>query len=500
MENRNHEVAGRRSGNDLRRIPCAGAVCALALAAGAIPGSAESVPVRIGTPSAGLFQEIGMLESGRFSSAGPFRDEWVDHFGAWFLERAYLGENLEIAVGMGGVFQYQKPEVASAGWGGSQYRNFFAGPSQATLAWRAPKAGLTATLGMLPFKYNPEAANLGEYLFRSNPYPGYLVTGGYAVVGAADAYLQGALAEMALGNFKVTLAALTETGFPPLYDGSLAALGSWTSGDGSLTLGAGVNCKRILQVRPSRTSPRQSRNAYFRKGGAWYTGNSNYYRSRLEFAASRHLASDSAYWKSALDSVTSWTADTVSPPDYRYYSAAGTIAMARFTLDPKPWFASGALGPADLKVYAEAALLGVKDYPVFYPEKADRLPVMFGINLPAFRWLDRFAVQGEWHRSPWLNSTERVATVGLPQPFMPRGNDTAFSRDAWYDAARRDDWSWSVLLEKAVMPGLTLSAQAARDHLRLVSLNTWFGPGLEADENLASSKDWYWMCRIGFAI
>ena len=261
----------------------------------AFAGEAQS-QASYGTPTIGLFQECGMLQSGRFSAAGPFHDEWVDHFGAFFIERASLGERLDIEVGLGGVFEYQKPEIISAGWGGSQYRNFFLGPSRATLSWRGGDPDhpwITATAGMFSHKYNPDAANLGEYLFRANPYPGYLLTGGYAIVGASDAYLQGAKAEMAFGNLGVTLMAVTETGFPPLYDLSLAALVRYATTDGSLEVGAGINAKRILPVRPSRTEPQSARNSYFRKGDTWYTGNTFFYRSRVDFAASRHDAVDS---------------------------------------------------------------------------------------------------------------------------------------------------------------------------------------------------------------
>jgi len=480
-----------------------------------------------------------MLQSGRFSAAGPFQHEWVDHFGAFFTEEAAIGDHLDIAVGLGGVFQFQKPEVTSAGWGGSQYKNFFVGPSRATLTYTAGgaeggaadvRAGgraagkqpwLKISAGMFPFKYNPDAGNLGEYLFRSNPYPNYLMTGGYAIIDNAGAYLQGANAEFRTGGFTFNLLAITETSMPPLYDLSLAALAKYTAGNGWLEVGAGIEGKRLIPVRPSRTEPQQAKNAYFQKAGVWYTGNTNEYRGRMDFAAAHQQTEDSARYRAILDSVTYWTTtdSTANPatgamvpyvhPDYQYYTAAGTILMGRFSLDPKRWFAweenggasrPGILGREDLKFYGEAALLGWKDYPVFYASKADRIPVMLGFNLPAFGWLDLFAIQVESFRSPYINSTERVATVGMPQPFLPRGADSSYSRNAYYDAAGKDDLSWSLLLKKEILPGVTLYSQVARDHLRMVSLNTWFGPALESDENLATSKDWYWMCRIGIGI
>lgn len=478
--------------------------------------SQSSDDVRYGSPSIGLFEEFGSLQSGRFSAAGPFQHEWVDHFGAYFVENVAVGDRLDISVGLGGIFQFQKPEVTSASWGGSQYKNFFVGPSRATLTYKVGNSEtpwLKLGAGMFPFKYNPNAANLGEYLFRTNPYPNYIMTGGYSIVNNSGAYLQGGNAEFLLGNLSFNLLLITETTMPPLYDGSIAGLAKYVVADGLLELGAGVNFKRILPVRPSRTTPELVKNAYFKKGGVWYTANTNDYRGRMDFAASRGLAADSIHYKAILDSVTFWTTtDSVADPaggagkvpyvhpKYEYFSASGTVVMARFSFDPKKLFASEVMGAEDLKIYGEAALLGVKDYPVFFDNKAERIPMMLGFNLPAFHWLDLLALQVEYYGSPYINSTERVATVGMPQPFMPRGTDSTYSKNSYYDAAGKDNLSWSLLLKKEIFPGVTLFSQVARDHLRLVSLNTWFGPALESDENLGTSKDWYWMCQIGIGI
>jgi hypothetical protein len=474
-------------------------------------------------PVLGLFQEAGMLQSGRFSAAGPFQQEWVDHFGAYFIEEVAVNDRLDVAVGLGGIFQFQKPEVTASGWGGSQYKNFFVGPSRATLSYTVGKLEspwLKIHAGMFPFKYNPDAANLGEYLFRSNPYPNYIMTGGYSIVNNSGAYLQGANAEFLFGNLTLNLLVISETTMPPLYDWSVAGLAKYQVGEGLLELGAGVEFKRLIPVRPSRTTPTRMKNAYFQKNGQWYTGSTNDYQGRMDFAASKNNVADSAKYRAILDSVVYWTTtdsvvDIVSGnkvaynhPDYEYFSSAGTVITGRFSLDLKKLFSSGAssetsseiMGPADLKLYGEVALLGIKDYPVFYNHKVDRMPMMLGVNLPAFHWLDLFAVQVEYYQSPYINSTERVATVGLPQPFMPRGVDTTYSRKAYYDASENDNFSWSVLLKKEIIPGVTLYSQFARDHLRLVSLNTWFGPALESDENLGTSKDWYWMCQIGIGI
>ena len=126
--------------------------------------------------SIAAFNEFGVLQGGRFgSSTTLFRDEWVDHFGTFLTQRVDFGEELTFNVGLGGIFQFQKPEKVSPTWGGTQYKNFYVGPTVAELAYTRPAGGGTFSLsgGLFPFKYNSDASNLGEYLFRSGPYPSY---------------------------------------------------------------------------------------------------------------------------------------------------------------------------------------------------------------------------------------------------------------------------------------------------------------------------------------
>ena len=58
--------------------------------------------------------------------------------------------------------------------------------------------------------------------------------------------------------------------------------------------------------------------------------------------------------------------DPSLPDSTGHYTFAGTKLMARASFDPKPFFKSFAdrfLGPNDLRIYSEAAILGLKDYP-----------------------------------------------------------------------------------------------------------------------------------------
>ena len=83
--------------------------------------------------SIGALQEFGVLKSGRFGAKPSFKDEWTDHMGAFLTQEVAAGDRLTIRVGLGGIFEFQKPETLNPNWGGTQYRNFFFGPTTADL-------------------------------------------------------------------------------------------------------------------------------------------------------------------------------------------------------------------------------------------------------------------------------------------------------------------------------------------------------------------------------
>jgi hypothetical protein len=304
----------------------------------------------------------------------------------------------------------------------------------------------------------------------------------------------------------------TETNLPPLYDLSLAGIVKYSVGGGILDVMAGVNFKRLVPIRPSKTSSKHPWNAYFEKDGKVYAGKVSYYDGKADFyqrmLKDSRTAQDSAKYQTLFadarqkaDSVRAWIApSSVFRPDYKYYSHSGTLFMAGISLDPKLFFTSGALGPQDLKVYAEAALLGVKDYPVFYEDRMRRIPVMVGFNFPTFRLLDILSVQVEWFNSPWVNSYEASVDQNHATPTTPRGTDKLSSEREYNDVSDKDNLAWSVLARREVVKGLSISAQFARDHIRSVSEAAWAGPGTDPNELLRTSKDWYWMLQFSFGI
>jgi len=487
--------------------------------------------------SIGALQEFGILGSGHFGkNPGGFHDEWVDHFGAFVTQTGDVSDKLTFDVGLGGIFQYEKPENISPTWGGTQYKDFFMGPTVADLKYKVGPADnpyATVQFGLFSYKYS-SSNNLGEYLFRSGPYPTFLWTGGYALINNTSAGMQGLRVNVSrIPNLDLDLFLTSETFVPPLYDFSLGAVAKYEIGHGLLTLGGGLQLKRLfsftfrsdvkvggddshflINFHGPKTIELPS-NSYFTEGGITYTGNVDYYLDQKTFfdkagaaaTASGDAASAAAdkvqsdHLDSTINFLKTRLADSsAGKPSLNYYTTAGTMVMGMFSIDPKKAFQSDIFGPEDLKLYGEISVLGWKNYPIFYKKRTDRMPVMLGFNLPGFKFLDLISLEWEYFNSPWINSYSELGLSNGATPDLPNGQDDWSSKSAYNDVAGKDNVSWSLLVKKTVAHSITISGQVARDHVRMPSFQSWFGPGLDPNEALSTSKDWYWMLQFAFGI
>lgn len=476
--------------------------------------------------SIGALQEFGILRGGHFDNDPvAFENEWVDHFGAFVTQTAKFNERLTFNIGLGGIFEFQSPQVINPEWGGSQYKSFFIGPTTADLNYafgNIENPIVSLQFGSFPIKYSA-SSNLGEYLFRSGPYPSFIWTGGYAQVNSASAYIQGLRVNITpIKNLSFDLFVNTETNIPPLYDFTLTGLVKYTIADGLLELGGGVQLKRLISNSGpkffsdgTRATSEDVRNSYFVEDGVTYVGNRNYYAAQKDFWNRKKLEAtklgDTALANTAdaqrivFDTIVSrvgrWTDPAASThPDYNYFTAAGTTVMGRFTFDPKKIISSELFGKNDLLVYGEAAVLGLKNYPVFYEKVTDRMPLMIGVNLPGFKIFDLVSFEYEYFHSPWMNSYSELGNTNFATPTFSNGADKWTSDQAYNDIANKDNVSWSLLISKKVAHSINITGQMARDHSRVVSLKNWFGPGVDPNEVLSTSKDWYWMLQFSCGI
>lgn len=533
MQGRDSET-GNRGVKMVRKIGAA-MLCAGALAA----ASAEDGGIQYKRLSVAGFMEAGKFWNPRYGAKPPVENDWTDHFGTFITQSADVNERLAFDIGLGGIFQYMKSEEVNSRWLGTQWKMFFIGPTVADLRYGSAKDGdgFGFQFGRFTYKYNPEATNLGEYLFRSAAYPTFLMGGGYAFLGDPMAFLQGSRLHWSAGALKADVLLTTETTMPALYDFSLAGLVSWSVGDGLLDLGAGVNFKRLLAVRPSKTAPEVSTNSYFTRGGRTYVGYVTYYTEQANFhkAQAARFPADSAvhnaraaYYSAIADSVGNTTDSldasgnpktrgwidpaTGLAPGAEFYSQKAILAMLRASLDLKKAIGSDAFGPNDLRMSLEVNVLGLQNKPVFYEKVTDRMPITLSVNLPAFKVLDLVSLQLEYFNSPWMNGYANLLgnnNKNLPLPSIPTGGDSLWNRSAFNDVSKRDNFSWSLLLKKNFAGAAWASLQMARDHSRMVSKDFWTGGGLEPTEVLNEEttwgklwfdENWYLVAQVGFGI
>jgi hypothetical protein len=295
------------------------------------------------------------------------------------------------------------------------------------------------TMGNFGYGYSPDAKNLGLYLMRGYVYPGAIESGFGTIFGAQARYQQGGVTNDLI---------VKSEDQRPAYDLSVADVVSYRILPG-LEVGAGVNFYRLVPQDPDLTTPDS-------------VCQSSYGQCSIYDSASSELVTG---------------------------SLAGTKLMARFHADPKALFGlanlgSLAFGKQDLILYGEAAIIGVKDYPVVYDDIMQRIPVMVGFNFPVFGHLDYLSLEVEYYASK--NSSDNFH-ANFGGAWVPRQDDD--------DVYGRDDWKWSVNTAKTLSGHMQLSAQVANDHLRV---GGWHNAPNAGKEALRTPKDWYWTCKLAY--
>lgn len=376
---------------------------------------------------------------------------------------------------------------------------------------------LTFEAGYFPFKYNAQSTNLGEYLFRSGTYPGWLISGFENSIDKPK--LAGVHLSYVFGNnfrLKQDLIVNTELEAFPLHDINLTYIATPSIGN-IVDLGLGVQFARFIPVDPRKTT----------------LGNDPLYRNKYDPKIGY------------LDPVTN---DTVR------YTFTGTKLMARASFDFKQLFGGipAFFGKEDLKIYGEAAFLGVKNYKGWYEDPKERVPSMLGINwftnqflsygiIPGVMgyflepvesnkiskagilggvgvvtgvgtWLlehflkintklDVISFEIERYKTPYANCLDNIWKTSSPVPYLTGRPSPAFPRydRDWNDSLvqKDDDIRWSVYMSKKLGKYLRLSGQVACDHTPKIWYSPWPAPqSAKFVDMVPKSKDWYFMTRL----
>lgn len=467
-----------------------GAALAAALLAAAGGAGAQGIPIRI--------NGVGWIQGGRIMHASDtigfnYNGNWFQGVRGQMTALAEISPSWEGSIGIG-IRQIQRSitgqNVAQGSPSAAARLTVGVEPyiAQARFTYyhgddRA-EAPYQVTFGYFPYTYNEDVRNLGLYLLRGTVYPGFVFSGFEADETIGIASQLGANVRVRTGPVTHDLLLTSETKIRPLFDYSLAYIGKLRAGS-AVQLGAGVNFYRLFPINPDLTTPRDP-DVFLEDPG-------------LDPVASpldrRHFY------------VAPGTTDTTR------FTLAGTKAAVFGSLDMKGAIGRGSLGKEDLKLYFEAAVLGIKDYPGIYADITKRIPVMVGFNLPAFQVLDHLSLEVEWYGSPYRNDYQKLENFYSPIPVSNAGIGRKPATDSTgrpvlqysgrqfpladpYDVENRhkDDIKWSLHGARTFKEHIRVSGQVANDHFR--TGGTFFSDGYETA--FSTLEDWYFMLKLSY--
>ena len=362
-----------------------------------------------------------------------------------------------------------------------QYMSWTLHQAQGTISLLDNEAmSLGLSLGVMPYKYNPEVRNLGEFLFRSGTYPFFLIND----YDFPLARLSGVRLNCKYVNEKIRVVfdqfVLSERTLPPFYDFSLASMVSVGWGK-FVEWGAGVDFAHLFSVNSELTTPDAAKYA-------------------------------------------------ISPGDTGRYTFKGTKVMSRLTVDPcgilrgdKESAIGQLFGENGGKIYGEIAVIGLKNYPASfvksstdprdalnqwgYSKISERMPWMVGFNIPLWKILDVCAFELEKYPAPYPNDYFQVLMEsGLPVPTWYHvyrdnirivqnpssgGYDTIPWKMAYDSAAYQNRWYWSLYMKKKIAEHFSLLGQISRDHMRW-DINLGNKLNYDTEEALVLPGEWSW--------
>ena len=295
-------------------------------------------------------------------------------------------------------------------------------------------------VGIFPFKYNPDVRNLGEYLYRTGTYPPTM----FNEFDRPFARLTGLkLTSTPVDSLNLTALFTSESQVLPFCDWGVSLLGDYTFAK-AFTIGGGVFFSHLLSTNESYTTPKLPDN---------------------------------------LAPIDSTNSDSI------YYTFRGIKIMGRLTFDPKAFIPLDIFGKNDLKIYSEAAIIGLKDYPKYYAELWRRIPVMVGFDVPAFKLLDVLALEVEWYKWNYPNSFTDALFTGNQEP-RPDNLLTGFD-------PKQNELKWSVYAQKRLGKRFSVVGQVAYDHFRLEA-NTYVQSDAYLGDAMHNHGDWSWILKCAF--
>lgn len=376
----------------------------------------------------------GYVDGGRFQLADTnVNGEIVNRMGArWRIDKE-IDENWSVLANVHWLFfRNQATDIGLFHIAGIKFDSDL----QGVLSYRS--GSHRARMGLYEFKYNPDSKNLGEYLLRSEAYPTIIESyQGKDLFAPAFSRVAGFEYGLEYETFRAKALLYAEQYNVPVNDINFTVLAE--AGPKAAEFGAGVSFHRLFKFGKP-------------------TNNSELDPQLQAYVDSQGLTTE----------------------------AVKLIARGRLDLGQLA-------GISGFTLYAEAALLGLKKDTLYYKDMMQRMPMMAGLDIPTFGFLDNLSVEAEYFKNPYLQRKYSVKDISgsnySPLPFL----DTYGAEEL--PSQTRDDWRWSVHVHKALSRWLDLKIRLSSDYMRLKGFDGDFVGG---EPMTKSSKDWYLITRIEF--
>lgn len=350
------------------------------------------------------------------------------------------------------------------------YTDFFIREGQGIFSlYNNNSLSIDMAVGLMPYKYNPEARGLGEFLFKSGTYPFYL----YTDFDRPFARLTGMRASLKYDykflGAKLDLLALTERETRPFWDLSFAAIGD-ISLLKMIDIGGGVDFAHAVAMDKGVTEPKELSTVY--------------------------------YYNYSADSSSS---------DTGHYTFAGTKVMARGTIDPfglfrhsEGSFLKEIAGENGGKVYGEISIIGLKNYPANlnnpngYDKLAEKTPYMFGVSIPAWKIFDVLSLEFEHYPGRNPNSAAAIIKDGFPLPWLTNLGGEYDTTTATGSAAYKPRWFWTLYMKKQIIKNFSIVCQIGRDHQRWEMPMNYQTFSYDYEDALVKYNEWGWRIKTIF--
>ncbi len=453
------------------RIAVAGAMSVVLCAGFAFSGS-DSVTTKLTPYGYGSF-EFGQIMQGEYpwmQQNGPQDHYWMQRGLLQVGVKAERSDNWSIYLAGEGSMSWPYAQPSEGGPSGDQiyqalYQWYFhqaeirysLGESKAN--WPADPANhspLQIDIGYFPFKYNSDSRDLGEYLFRLNSYPQYLVTD----FDTPYTRLLGLRISSTLGGtLRQDVLLTSEVELLPVKDFSLAYLINYEAKCGArkfAEVGAGIMADRVFSVDQYITTPPAS-----------------VYPYGFTFASTKLMVKASLDIKSFIPEIPQSIGLSWGENDCKLYSEMCVNGVDNYKLDSTLISEAGPLYPG-------------------YNDIKKRMPIMIGFDVPTFKLLDVLSVEAEWWDNDFANSYVGVLlnTYGI-YPLPTRYNLLALTNP------EAGPWHWSVYAERHIAKNVNIKFQVARDHTQFpvaINNNTYGDPY----EIMGGHGDWAWMSKIEY--